>query len=77
MPLWQVGDERPSRIQETRLASESKLEQYLEDWIAADLSILGEPLYVIGRKSRQKTSEVVWACSLLIPKKKAVIEGIR
>jgi hypothetical protein len=50
MSLWQVQSGSPEKVKETKLALEGKLEQDLEDWIAADPQMLGEPLFVIGRQ---------------------------
>ena len=51
MPIWKITDKGPTKVAETRLKQEKLLEEKLEDWIAADPSMSGEPLLVIGRKS--------------------------
>lgn len=51
MPMWKIGtDGRPVKVKETKLQREKLLEEHLEDWIAADSSLLGEPLLIIGRQ---------------------------
>src|SRR5256885_1691077 len=50
MPLWKITEAGPKLLPETRLNEEKLLEKHLEDWIAADPSLLGEPLLVIGRQ---------------------------
>ena len=50
MPLWKITDKGPSKVKETKFKQEKLLEEHLEDWIAADPSILGEPLLVFGRQ---------------------------
>jgi hypothetical protein len=50
MPLWKITDNGPSKVKETKFKQEKLLEEHLEDWIAADPSILGEPLLVFGRQ---------------------------
>jgi len=50
MPLWKITDKGPSKVKETKFKQEKVLEEHLEDWIAADQSILGEPLLVNGRE---------------------------
>lgn len=50
MPLWRITEKGPSRVKETKFKQEKLLEEHLEDWIADDPSILGEPLLVFGRQ---------------------------
>jgi hypothetical protein len=50
MPLWKITDSGPKLLPETRLKEEKLLERHFEDWIAADPSLLGEPLLIIGRQ---------------------------
>ena len=50
MPLWKITDKGPSKVKETKFKEEKLLEEHLEDWIAKDSSILGEPLLVFGRQ---------------------------
>lgn len=50
MSLWEITDNGPKRIPETRLKQEKLLEEKLEDWIANDPSILGENLLIVGRQ---------------------------
>jgi hypothetical protein len=50
MPLWKITNAGPKAVAATRFKEESLLEEHLEDWIAADPTILGEPLLVIGRQ---------------------------
>src|SRR5579885_296377 len=49
MPIWKITATGPSRVAPVSLSSEI-LEEHLEDWIATDSSILGEPLLIIGRQ---------------------------
>lgn len=46
MPIWKITPEGPTKVAEDHL----KLEEHLEDWIANDSSLLGEPLLIIGRQ---------------------------
>jgi hypothetical protein len=46
MELWQVNGNQLQRIKKSRLDNETRL----EDWIAADVSILGLDLLIIGRQ---------------------------
>jgi hypothetical protein len=46
MPLWKITDKGPSKVKETKFKQEKLLEEHLEDWIAADPTILGEPLSI-------------------------------
>lgn len=46
MKLWSVENEKLAEIQETKLDSEKRL----EDWIANDAAILGVELLIIGRQ---------------------------
>ena len=50
MAIWKIGDKGPTKLPETKLKEEKLLEEHLEDWIVTDPSILGEPLWVIGRQ---------------------------
>jgi RecB family endonuclease NucS len=50
MPLWKITNAGPKAVATTRFKEESLLEEHLEDWIAADPTILGEPLLIIGRQ---------------------------
>ena len=50
MSLWKITDKGPKKISETRFNEEKLLEENLQDWIASDPSILGEPLLIIGRQ---------------------------
>jgi hypothetical protein len=50
MALWKINDSGPSPIPETRLKDEKFLEKQIEDWIAKEPSLLGEPLLIIGRQ---------------------------
>jgi len=50
MPLWKITDKGPSKVKETKFKQENLLEDHLEDWIANDPLILGEPLLVFGRQ---------------------------
>ena len=51
MPLWKITEKRPSKVKETKFKQEKLIEEHLEEWIAADPSILGEPLLVFGRQA--------------------------
>ncbi|MCK4232497.1 hypothetical protein KAX21_06060 [candidate division WOR-3 bacterium] len=49
--MWKIGaDGRPIKVKETKLPKEKLLEENLEDWIARDSSLLGEPLLIVGRQ---------------------------
>ena len=50
MALWKITDKGPDKVKETRFRQEKLLEEHLEEWIARDPSILGEPLLVFGRQ---------------------------
>ena len=50
MALWKITDKGPSKVKETKFKQEKLLEEHLEDWIATDPSMLGEPLLVFGRQ---------------------------
>jgi hypothetical protein len=50
MGLWKITDKGPKPVQETKFKQEKLLEEHLEDWICSDGTILGEPLFVIGRQ---------------------------
>ena len=73
MGLWQIQSGSPKNVQETNLRLEGKLEQDLEDWIAADPQILGEPLFVIGRQILVKGVRDKLDLLALDPNGKAVI----
>lgn len=50
MALWKITEKGPSKVKETKFKQEKLLEEHLEDWIANNPSILGEPLLVFGRQ---------------------------
>lgn len=50
MSLWTITSDGPKPVATTQLKEEHLLEEHLEDWIATDPNILGEPLLVIGRQ---------------------------
>lgn len=50
MSIWKIHGNAPQKVTSTTLSDEKLLEQHLEDWVAADTSMLGEPLLVIGRQ---------------------------
>lgn len=50
MPIWSVTEEGPERVARSSLRKERLLEEKLEGWIAADPSILGESLLLVGRQ---------------------------
>ena len=50
MALWKITDKGPSKVKETKFKEAKLLEEHLENWIAADASILGEPLLIFGRQ---------------------------
>jgi hypothetical protein len=50
MGLWKITDKGPKQVPETKFKQEKLLEENLEDWICSDGTILGEPLYIIGRQ---------------------------
>lgn len=50
MALWKITDKGPTKVKETKFKQEKLLEEHLEDWIASDPSILGEPLLIFGRQ---------------------------
>lgn len=50
MGLWKITDNGPTKVKETKLKKEKLLEEKLENWIAKDASILGEPLLIVGRQ---------------------------
>jgi hypothetical protein len=50
MALWKITDKGPAKVKETKFKQEKLLEEHLEDWIASDPSILGEPLLIFGRQ---------------------------
>ena len=52
MPLWKITDKGPSKVKKTKFKQEKLLEEHLEDWIAADPSILGEPLFNFGWQAK-------------------------
>lgn len=50
VPLWKISENGPTRVKETKFKQEKLLEEHIENWIASDPSILGEPLLVFGRQ---------------------------
>lgn len=50
MALWKVKDDVPQEIVETKIRRENLLEEHIEEWIAKDPAILGEPLLIVGRQ---------------------------
>ncbi|HOD71872.1 MAG TPA: hypothetical protein PKO27_12640 [Deltaproteobacteria bacterium] len=50
MALWKITDKGPAKVKETKFKQEKLLEEHLEDWIASDPSMLGEPLLLFGRQ---------------------------
>ena len=50
MGLWRITEKGPKPVPETKLKQEDLFEEHLEDWICSDGSILGEPLFIIGRQ---------------------------
>lgn len=50
MGLWKITDKGPTKVPETKFKQEKLLEENLEDWICSDGTILGEPLFIIGRQ---------------------------
>ncbi len=50
MGLWKITDKGPQALAQTKFKQEKLLEEHLEDWICSDGTILGEPLFVIGRQ---------------------------
>jgi hypothetical protein len=52
MPLWKIIDNSPSKIKETKFKQKKLDEGHMEEWIAADPSILEKPLLVFGRQVR-------------------------
>ena len=48
--LWKITNNSPVKIKETELQQEKFLEEQLEDWVAQDSSILGEPLLIFGQQ---------------------------
>ena len=50
MPIWKITEDGPEKVEEIQPAKEQILESHLEDWIEKDVSILGEPLLIIGRQ---------------------------
>lgn len=50
MGLWKITNQGPKQVPETKFKQEELLEENLEDWICSDGSILGEPLFIIGRQ---------------------------
>lgn len=52
MALWKVTAKGVQPVIQTAFKQESLLEENLEEWIASNPSILGEPLLVIGRQVR-------------------------
>jgi hypothetical protein len=49
MPIWKITPNGPTKVTQASLGEEI-LEVHLEDWIAREPSILGEPLLIIGRQ---------------------------
>jgi len=50
MGIWKIESNTPVRVSQTKLKDEKLLEQHLEDWVATDTDLLGEPLLIIGRQ---------------------------
>jgi len=50
MGLWKITDKGPSVVKQTKFKQENLLEEHLEEWIATDPTLLGEPLMVFGRQ---------------------------
>ncbi len=50
MGLWKITEQGPKQVRETKFKQEKLLEENLEDWLCSDASILGEPLFIIGRQ---------------------------
>lgn len=50
MAIWKITDKGPTKAVETKLKDEKLLESHLEDWVAEDVELLGEPLLLIGRQ---------------------------
>lgn len=50
MAIWKITDKGPQKVHETQPMKENILESHLEDWIEKEVSILGEPLLIIGRQ---------------------------
>lgn len=50
MTIWKITTHGPKKVKETRFKEEKLLEEHVEDWIAGDPSLLGEPLLMIGRQ---------------------------
>jgi len=50
MAIWKITDKGPQKVHETQPVKEKILESHLEDWIEKEVSILGEPLLIIGRQ---------------------------
>lgn len=50
MPIWKITDNRPIKVEEIQPAKEKILESHLEEWIEKDVTILGEPLLIIGKQ---------------------------
>ncbi|MCK4627881.1 MAG: hypothetical protein KAT56_02695, partial [Sedimentisphaerales bacterium] len=50
MGLWKITEKGPTKVPETKLKQEKLLEENLENWICSDSTILGEPLFIIGRQ---------------------------
>ncbi len=50
MALWKITSDGPTKVRETTPQHEKLLEESLEEWIASNPSLLGEPLMVLGRQ---------------------------
>jgi len=50
MPIWKVRNGEPKLVAQSTPRKEKLLESHLEDWLVRDISILGEPLLLIGRQ---------------------------
>ena len=50
MALWKITSDGPTKVRETKPQAEKLLEESLEEWIASNPSLLGEPLMVLGRQ---------------------------
>ena len=54
--LWHITQDGPRKLEAGRV----DLEQYLEDWIARDPSLLQQGLVIVGRHSGWKAD--AWIC---------------
>ena len=50
MPLWKVSGDKATPVIETSFKKQKILESRVEEWVAANPDLLGEPLLVIGRQ---------------------------